>query len=835
MEITNLPTVAITPKLYLQQILKEGNMTNNYSPFKNLLENGKLSNFRTTNLPININLPLNIEIQGSFDGSVNLILNNDDITPRLINSRFSTQELNTYLIPDHKGNKDTNVYDDNTLSLDTSLYKNINKIPTLIFNGINKGGKMKCGSYHFYFKFSDNDNNETDFISESGVVVCHIGDINTPDDIRMGMVDEDSKKSVKFTLENLDTAYDFVKVYYTRTTSDNSQQDITEAFIIEDKYPIFTNFLDLTISGFETHSSIALAEINNLYELAGKVKTQTQCQNMLFFGNINKPTIDYKELEDLSLRFIPSVVSEDNIGNLNGEYKDIRDKNLVEYYDTKNIYYNLGYWPEELYRFGVVYLLNDFTLSPVFNTRGLDLSIANAVSSYIFEENDERIYINYDSDGYLINKTNTYENANGIIRLPKNQVIFEDKVKPLGIKFILQQGTIERLKTKTKGFFIVRQERIPTIYAQGITIGKTANEYGNLPVIKNEYGIYFTQSFLGEDSILNKTEVKYLPNVVNKALIVPEAAIRSPLFSQIFTSSEFKLTCAKEQTYISANRINDNVFIRRGNLSGPNSSIISKLTQVNSGIDLTTNGVDYFSAKAGNAEQIWDYKNVTISLDNTQPNIGKHINLTDSISYVRGEYGTYVGMSDGSSEFGTIFNVREKDYDENNVSYITGLFKIRMENSSPYMAISDRISWDKVTDINKITTVYRGDCYICNYTHRINRNFIDPDFPTNHKIVDKKTWKNNFIIWSDGVVNIDNTAKGLNRQLITYKQKGSDPIIEPSDATYANAGSGLFDAFAKGDMKIKGCDKINRGDVNAVPLGHWVTFKVMSNINRYRL
>ena len=43
-----------------------------------------------------------------------------------------------------------------------------------------------------------------------------------------------------------------------------------------------------------------------------------------------------------------------------------------EYYNVNNIYNYLGYWDDEFYRFGVVFILNNYTLSPVFNIRGID-------------------------------------------------------------------------------------------------------------------------------------------------------------------------------------------------------------------------------------------------------------------------------------------------------------------------------------------------------------------------------------------------------------------------------------------------------------------------------
>jgi hypothetical protein len=40
--------------------------------------------------------------------------------------------------------------------------------------------------------------------------------------------------------------------------------------------------------------------------------------------------------------------------------------------------------------------------------------------------------------------------------------------------------------------------------------------------------------------------------------------------------------------------------------------------------------------------------------------------------------------------------------------------------------------------------LYRGDCYICQFTHRLNRNFNDPSAPYNDVIVNEDTWKENF-------------------------------------------------------------------------------------------
>jgi hypothetical protein len=124
------------------------------------------------------------------------------------------------------------------LHSETSLIKNVATIPKIEFLGIDSGGDFKCGSYYFYFKLCDQDGNETDFIGESGLVMCHIGQINTPNTIRMGMENENTEKSVKFKLSNLDGAFDYLVVYYCRTTSGEEGSDLVTYHKILNKFPI---------------------------------------------------------------------------------------------------------------------------------------------------------------------------------------------------------------------------------------------------------------------------------------------------------------------------------------------------------------------------------------------------------------------------------------------------------------------------------------------------------------------------------------------------------------------------------------------------------------------
>jgi hypothetical protein len=55
-----------------------------------------------------------------------------------------------------------------------------------------------------------------------------------------------------------------------------------------------------------------------------------------------------------------------------------------------------------------------------------------------------------------------------------------------------------------------------------------------------------------------------------------------------------------------------------------------------------------------------------------------------------------------------------------------------MDSSEPFYAISDRYNFEQLIGNNdKSLVCWRGDCFINNFTYRLNRNFNDPTLPNN--------------------------------------------------------------------------------------------------------
>jgi len=91
----------------------------------------------------------------------------------------------------------------------------------------------------------------------------------------------------------------------------------------------------------------------------------------------------------------------------------------TEYYNPQNIYYNLGYWPDEIYRLGVVYIMNDDSLTPVFNLRGCyfsKLGESNIKDPYKELMNGDKM--NYlDKDEFIFNGQ-YLDNTMGVFKNP---------------------------------------------------------------------------------------------------------------------------------------------------------------------------------------------------------------------------------------------------------------------------------------------------------------------------------------------------------------------------------------------------------------------------------
>lgn len=814
----SLPNFNLTYRMRAKVFRQKGDLKYEYNPFRNMFSSGtkeiingnevvtdvgKLTDFRVKDLGFNLNHPVEMTIQPSYDGTANVILNDNLNPPRLINSRFTPTEDMRYEIIDRSGNNDTNVYKEEFLNQNTRLFKTSENIPYITYDGLYEGGHLEVGSYTYYLKYVDADGNESDIIAESGLISCHVGKLSDPFSMHGGVLNESSNKLIKLTVNNLDPSYDYVNVYYSRSTGEYSKEPMTSYYRLKNKKSITNSKLELILTGLEQHEEVSIDQLNIQYNIVDKVKTHAQIQNMLFLGNVSKPTIAYKELEDLALRVYPTLSNDKNIGKLTHEYEPIilnDDLDRYEYYDTQNVYKFTGYWDKEIYRVGIVFIMLDDTLSPVFNTRGKNnLNSGPYNAQYTMRplhENNVRSYIESDEEGFILNSSIDLENSKGTFRVNYDKTLIgPEGIFPIGIDFTIPNDVLREIKNYAKGFFFVRQRRIPTILMQGLSIGVDA--VSDLPVLRakinnvagDQVETYFTESFLNKSAELVhdfSSRVIQTDNAVVGGLLSPEANLKSNTYNGIFTGTEFNVSpsiISPINNYFKQDVINERHFYIEDYTTTPYKNSITnnvKLTLLEDNQPLRYSGTKRFSSRAGIPEESW-----RVAF------FGIEDKAESATSLVRGSYTGYIGM-ENFNQATTIVDIHIPGYNMNNMR---DYFKVRFGSTDSFYSISDRYDLRLLeeghnyptlkTQSNRlIFTEYRGDCYINTVTMRIQRNFQDPDVPISDDIIDNLSWKNNY--------------------------------------------KGFTVAGAIDDENLL---KINRNDVNAIQIGHWATFKIMSNVN----
>ena len=769
-------------------------MANEYHPLRNIIdENNNITDFRTKELGIDLNNPLNIECQPSYDGTVNLILNDDKNPPRIINTRFSKTEGNRYKVISRDQLEQTNLYRVGSIDQQTRLFRNINKIPKIDLLNVSNTGQLKGGNYTFYIKLADSDTNKTDIVAESGQVTIYKGSPAKISSISGTLYNELTDKSITLKITNIDTTFSKLYLYYSREFSDTNGIRMSEAAVISEPYDINGDSLLINLNGYENITPISIEDLNIQYNIVSAAKTQAQVQNMLFLGNVQQSIFNIKELQNISYYIGVTMHKGENIGWISQENYSIQkdsDTTQAEYYSPTNIYYRLGYWPDEIYRLGIVYIMNDDSLSPVFNLRGCEFKSVyddskegeseNAENNNLCERSMNTLFSDDGKTQYLdrntfINGGKYLDNSFGVFKTPFVPVIdYEyNKVTPLYFKFKFPPEVIKKLKEyKVKGYFIVRQKRIPTIVAQGLSIGVDNSSY--IPMIK--HGEWFeAEGFLTKNRLLSQTfedRIKSTDVKECSGLLCLDAAVNKTLQST-FDGSDFMLqpTGKVEGTITRKNR-----HYWLSNLEPITESRIhinSPVVFVNSDVPYKyANGFSY-STRCGSGEDVSQFS------------------FFGGISYgeenhrlVRGIYCPFLGVG-GSLIDNNIYNIKIPNY---STAKMKEYFQIRGNNTSPFFAISDRYLLD-----NDSVEVYRGDCYTNTVTIRLNRNFVDPDVPVNEHILDNHTWKNNY----KGYSQMKNTS--------TADKKDDDAY-----GSYEN---------------------INRADLNTVNLGMWVTYKCLSNYN----
>lgn len=434
-----------------------------------------------------------------------------------------------------------------------------------------------------------------------------------------------------------------------------------------------------------------------------------------------------------------------NSGDEGGLEEEVQQE--LEYYSNKNLYNYLGYWPDEYYRFGIVFIDKFGSLSPVYNIKG---NIASGREFGVY-------------------KTST----TSTIKITPNG----NQVSPIGLVSYTSQEVIDELKIKgVVGYFFVRQKRLPTVIGQGLCISRDQDT--GIPLVSLGAELHYAEAINSPSSSgnkLNTTDVALYVDKIDKTKVTKGGCILSPDLSlnserngPILNGGNFKLQL---------NSVNNktNELTRKSRVF-----TIGEFAELPPTLDLAANllyipencvGLSVNGKLARTTTGDPNLKSSCVMIN--KPKDNKYSEAT----FIRGEYTSFIAAEYKTANSVTqsrIVNIRLSSYDD-----ITNNATIRANDNSPYFAICDRLSID---ELRTAEPMYRGDCFIANYTVRLNKNFLGKETPFQSGIVET-----NMTFDSDIIKN---------------------EVLQEKDF-----------------------EKVNTADMNAVKIGTWVSFKCCSNVN----
>lgn len=355
-----------------------------------------------------------------------------------------------------------------------------------------------------------------------------------------------------------------------------------------------------------------------------------------------------------------------------------------EYYNPETLTNKLGYWANEYYRFGIRFV-----------------NILGKLSNV------------YDISGNVDNVSNSY----GVYKTTDRSQLSDGVIKPIGFKPIISEETLNKLKSKgIHGYIITRQNRIPTILCQGLTIQRV-RETG-LPIVN---GLIEAFNTTGGTSLHTGTNINGIPTsseVIHEVggLISPDIALNSEYYSSIFTGKKVTITLPKFN--ISALKASSD---KEGRLiyGSPEDNVTTSSAESEAiyvpegcfGVSLKDN---VFKTVAGDSRTNYSYEYITKKTDSYQH------------QYIRGEFAAFLGLMP-STLLGLTFKNKLVNIENKREPNIE--ISIRQQDQSAYFPITQRRALDNSNP------VYKGDCFVGNFYTRVSKNFLNPEAPFQDGIV----------------------------------------------------------------------------------------------------
>lgn len=251
------------------------------------------------------------------------------------------------------------------------LIRSFNKIPEVAnVEVLNNQGTLTPGSYSIMIQYLDDDFNGTTFLTEIPNINIYndstndqYNNINGSTNIGTSQDDpynyEDTNKAIKVTYTNFDESYNFFRLAIIRYT--NNLGTPTEVRYT-DPISIRTNTFIYTGENATTQGSLDELILSNSAPVVLKAKNINQFENRLILSNTTGQEVQFCKLQRYASRIKADCVVKDSI--LTTLQDDTNPKNPLVRFN------GVSYQPGEAYSFGIMYVFDDMSTTPVYHIPG---------------------------------------------------------------------------------------------------------------------------------------------------------------------------------------------------------------------------------------------------------------------------------------------------------------------------------------------------------------------------------------------------------------------------------------------------------------------------------
>jgi len=390
----------------------------------------------TTKFGFTLESEIKLIIDDAFDESANLYICDGVNSDKAVNVGFRKDgSLNEviYDLKDFEGKINHILY-----SLHPVRVENLSVV---------KGGQLRPGQWHLFFCYKTASFDKTEYNSESFPVSIAEGSSLTGTN---GLLNDDNgtpeyvNKKLILDLENVDTGYSYISVGVVRFYGQGLGQLEYEEFEIAKEFMITGSSMTIQITGDEEEVVLDTDSLFSEYIKERISKDHCFFSSRIWKANLIKDTYDKTLFTDLALMVTVEAVF-DTLVDTPG-YDDIVNGSLIDpmnMQDPEFIYKTLGYFDNEIYPFGVRFLLKNGVTTDVYPILGNDELFGGTNDMGLFRS-----------------------------RIPPSSL---DVVSvKFGIAAMINTINNDSTYDKIEGFYIVRGERIKNLLYDG-AIARTAN------------------------------------------------------------------------------------------------------------------------------------------------------------------------------------------------------------------------------------------------------------------------------------------------------------------------------------------------------------------------